>query len=249
MSSSDAPAVADTAPYPPHKWGLPAFLAVEAVLLVTAALVAALLTRGGDGFDATDVLVGTIAPTVIAAGVAVLITKFRGNGPRLDLRLQWRWDDVRTGLKFGLLALVVSLIGVAVWTQVVGADNAESAVGAMVDGRRFSVEAAVIMFLYLWLLGPICEEIIFRGLLWGAVERIWKSHKGAQVAAFVVSTAVFAVSHFEPLRTSLLVVTAIPIGLARLYTGRLLGSIVAHQVNNFFPAIAILLTTLGVVNM
>jgi membrane protease YdiL (CAAX protease family) len=110
--------------------------------------------------------------------------------------------------------------------------------------------AALALFFYLWLIGPICEEIIFRGLLWGAVERLrWSSERVGRFAAFAVSTAVFAVSHLEPLRTTLLVVIAIPIGLARLVTGRLLGSIVAHQVNNFFPALAILLTALGVLQL
>ncbi len=42
----------------------------------------------------------------------------------------------------------------------------------VVEGRAMSVSAAVAMFVYLWLLGPICEEIIYRGLLWGAVERL-----------------------------------------------------------------------------
>lgn len=73
----------------------------------------------------------------------------------------------------------------------------------------------------------------------------WGQEKWGRFAAFVLSTAVFAVSHLEPLRTSLLLVIAVPIGLARLVTGRLLASIVAHQVNNFLPALAILLTTLG----
>jgi len=56
---------------------------------------------------------------------------------------------------------------------------------------------------------------------------------------------IFAVSHLEPLRTSLLLVIGIPIGLARLFTGRLGASIVAHQVNNFLPAVAMLLIAIG----
>lgn len=242
-AATEAPA------YPPHRWGLPAFLLVEAILLASAGLVAALLTRGGGRFDATDVLVGTIAPTVIAAVAAVAVTSVRGNGPVLDLRLQWRWDDVVVGLKFGALGLVVSMIAVGVWTQAVGVQEAHSAVSVLVSTTPFSVQAAVVMFVYLWLLGPVCEEIIYRGLLWGAVERLGRDHRGARWAALVVSTAVFAVGHLEPLRAALLVVMAIPIGLARLYTGRLCAGIVVHQVTNFLPAVAILLSTLGVVHV
>jgi membrane protease YdiL (CAAX protease family) len=99
------------------------------------------------------------------------------------------------------------------------------------------------MFLYTWLLGPICEEIIFRGLCWGAFEPHW-----GRWWAFGLSTAIFAASHLEPLRTSLLLVISIPIGLGRLLTGRLPASIVAHQVNNFLPALATLLVALGVMS-
>jgi uncharacterized protein len=62
---------------------------------------------------------------------------------------------------------------------------------------------------------------------------------------FFLTTIIFAVSHLEPLRTSLLLVIGIPIGLARLFTGRLGASIIAHQVNNFLPAVATLLVALG----
>jgi uncharacterized protein len=64
-----------------------------------------------------------------------------------------------------------------------------------------------------------------------------------------VSTAIFAAGHLEPLRTTLLLVVAVPIGLARLFTGRLPASIVEHQMNNFLPALALLLTSLGVMTL
>ncbi|SNR72788.1 hypothetical protein SAMN06265360_11657 [Haloechinothrix alba] len=237
---------------PSPRWGFGAFLLVEAVLLTTAAFVSALLGSSSDGasIPTRHVLIGTITPTLVAVAVALLVTVVRGNGPVRDLSLQPRWDDVKTGLRFGALGLVITTLGVAVWTRFVGEDDAQSAIGALVADRPLSVYAALTVFFYLWLVGPICEEIIFRGLLWSAIERLqWKTMLWGRFAAFVISTAVFAVSHLEPLRTTLLLVIAIPIGLARLVTGRLLASIIAHQVNNFFPALAILLTALGVLQL
>jgi membrane protease YdiL (CAAX protease family) len=225
---------------------------VEAVLLTSAAFVSALLGNAPPGrpIPVRDVLIGTMAPTVIAAAVAVLCTVVRGNGPFEDLRLAWSWADVRTGLKFGAIGLVSTTVGAFLWTQAVGPENADSAIGALVENQPMSVSAAVIMFGYVWLIGPVCEEIIYRGLLWGAVERLhWGNEKWGRWAAFLLSTAVFAVSHLEPLRTTLLLVIAIPIGLARLVTGRLAGSVIAHQLNNFLPALAILLTSLGVMRL
>lgn len=245
-------AVAQERMPPPHQWGFGAFLLVELVLLASAAFISVLLGRpeAGQGIPMRDVLIGTAVPTGIAAAAALLVTVVRGNGPVIDLRLEWRWDDVKVGLRFGALGLVVTTTAVAVWTQVLGEDRAQSAIGALVGGREMSVSAALVMFCYVWLIGPLCEEIIYRGLLWGAVERLsWGSERWGRVAAFVLSTAVFAASHLEPMRTALLLVIAIPIGLARLVTGRLLGSVVAHQVNNFFPALAILLTALGVLQL
>lgn len=235
---------------PPQRWGFGAFLLVEATLLASAAFVSVLLgpVPPGGSIPVFDVLIGTMAPAVIAAGLALVITRVRGNGPFVDLRLSWRADDLRTGLRYGLLGLVFATVGAFVWTRLVGPENANSAISALVEDEPMSLSAAVAMFAYLWLLGPICEEIIYRGVLWRAVERLhWGKEKWGRLAAFLISTAVFAASHLEPLRTTLLIVIAIPIGLARLVTGRLLASIVAHQVNNFLPAVAILLTGLGVV--
>ncbi|WP_410644677.1 CPBP family intramembrane glutamic endopeptidase [Amycolatopsis sp. lyj-346] len=235
-------------PAPRHRWGFGAFLLVEVVLLSSAAFVSVLVGDTGPGpLPMRVVLLGTMLPTMIAAAVAVLITYVRGNGPVVDLRLEWRWADVKTGLRYGCVGLVFTTLAAYLWTRLVGDANATSAISALVEDRRMSISAALVMFVYLWLLGPICEEIIYRGLLWGAAEQLqWRSERWGRVAAFLLSTAVFAASHLEPLRTTLLLVIAVPIGLVRLVTGRLPGSIIAHQVNNFLPALTILLGALGV---
>jgi membrane protease YdiL (CAAX protease family) len=237
------PVARSTETVPSHRWGLGAFLLVEAVLVLSAVFIGAIMEPvRGSAIPASSVIVGTIVPTTLAALVAVLVTVLRGNGPLIDLRLRWRADDVKTGLKLGVAGLVLTVVAAQIWSTVVGPQNAHSAVSALVDGP-LPITAAIVMFLYTWLIGPICEEIIFRGLCWGAMERL----QWGRWAAFLLSTAIFAMSHLEPLRTSLLLVIAIPIGLARLITGRLTASIVAHQVNNFLPALALLLVSLGVI--
>jgi membrane protease YdiL (CAAX protease family) len=229
---------------PPHRWGFGAFLLVEAVLLLSAVFLAAILDPhpAHDTITVADEVVGTIVPTVLAAAVAVLATIVRGNGPVVDLRLTFRWADVKLGMKIGLAGVVLTVVAALVWTRIVGANDASSAINTVLDGGRMPITAAAVMFLYVWLIGPICEEIIFRGLLWGAIER----QQWGKWAAFGLSTAIFAVSHLEPIRTTLLLVIAIPIGLARLITGRLPASIIAHMMNNFLPALAMLLVAMGV---
>lgn len=230
-------------PAVPHRWGIGAFLLAEAVLVLSAVVLAAIIQPGPPATEIPigTVLVGTIVPTVLAAGVAVLATVLRGNGPLIDLRLRWSAADVRTGLKLGLAGLALTVVAAEIWTQIVGSKNATSAIGSLVAGGKLSLTSAAVTFLYTWLVAPVCEEIIFRGLCWGAIERQW-----GRWWAFGLSTAIFATSHLEPLRTSLLLVVAIPIGLGRLLTGRLAASIVAHQVNNFLPALTVLLIASGV---
>lgn len=229
-----------------HRWGFGAFLLAEAVLLLSAVFLAAILDPGPPGgvVPVSTVLIGTIVPTVLAAGVAVLCTVLRGNGPRLDLKLDFEPADLFTGLKLGLVGLMLTILAAYVWTKAVGEGNATSAINSLVGEGRMSVTSAIVIFLYIWLIGPVCEELIFRGLLWGAIQR----QSWGRWAAFGLSTAIFAASHLEPTRTLLLVVIALPIGFARLLTGRLTASIVAHQVNNFLPALVTLLVALGIMS-
>lgn len=226
-----------------HRWGFGAFLVVYAVFVLSAvvigALVATVAPRSVD--SATVVLLGTMVPTLLATITALLVTKLRGDGPKRDLRWSFGRGDIRAGFKFGVLGLVCTTLAAIVWTNFVGEENASSAVGRLVENERMPLAAAITMFLFIWLVGPVCEEIIYRGLLWGALERL----KWGRWVVFTLTTVIFAISHLEPLRTSLLVVIGIPIGLARLFTGRLGASVVAHQINNFLPALAVLLVATG----
>ncbi|GLZ41493.1 CPBP family intramembrane glutamic endopeptidase [Actinokineospora sp. NBRC 105648] len=236
--SPPAPAARD------HKWGFGAFLFVFAVFVLSAVVIGAVMGLAGP--DSTDsvavILIGTIVPTALATAATLLVTVVRGNGPKIDLKLSYNRDDLRVGLKFGLIGLVCTTVAAGIWTRIVGESNATSALGQLVDNQAMPTAAAVTIFVYVWLVGPLFEEIMYRGLLWGALERL----KWGRWAVFGLTTVIFAVSHLEPLRTSLLLVIGIPIGLARLYTGRLGASVVAHQVNNFLPALAVLLISLGV---
>ncbi|MFL6121894.1 lysostaphin resistance A-like protein [Actinophytocola sp.] len=226
-----------------HRWGFGAFLFVFAVFVLTAVMIGALVRAFAPRAigSPTVIVVGTMVPTVVAACVTLLVTKLRGNGPRIDLRWSFRREDVRTGLKWGFVGLICTTFAAFVWTSIVG-QHAQSAIGALVDNQRMPLAPAIVLFVFVWLIGPVCEELIYRGLLWGALERL----KWSRWSVFGLTTVIFAVSHLEPLRTSLLLVIGIPIGLARLFSGRLGASIVAHQVNNFLPAVAVLLVALGV---
>ncbi|MGP4017879.1 lysostaphin resistance A-like protein [Saccharopolyspora sp. 5N708] len=241
---SGSPAPGPPLPGPPgaaavrtHRWGLGAFFFAQAVFVLVSVTLAAALGSP----DALALVLMLVLPTVLAAAVAVVITVVRGNGPRLDFGLQWHWSDVTTGLAIGGIGVVTTTIATMLWMQWVGQDNAQSTVSSLLDGVKLPPVLAVVIFLHIWLVAPLCEELLYRGLLWGAMERL----RWSQLNVFVLSTAVFAIGHLEPERTALLLVIAIPIGVARMVTGRLTASVVAHQVNNFLPALGLLLLSFG----
>lgn len=225
----------------PPRWGLGAYLLAEAVFLgVSVSLI--LPSRLAHRPPSADVLLlSAVVPTVLAAAVAILATVVRGNGPRADLALHFEWADVLRGLRFGGAGLLVTIPAASLWATVVGPAKANSAVGEAFAGLRLSPVLAVLVFLVVWLVAPVCEEIVYRGLLWGAMERLGATGWWA----FGLTTLCFALAHFEFARTPLLLVVAVPIGLARLFTGRLTAGIVAHQLNNLLPAAALLMMMLG----
>ncbi len=228
-----------------QRWGFGAFILVEAVFILSAVFITAVGKSLGANLENSTalVLIGSLVPIMLAAGLAIAITYVRGNGPVIDLRLSLTKEDIATGLKIGVGGLVLTLAAANLWASIVGAENATSAVGELFTDANLPLSAAITMFLYMSFIGPICEEIIFRGLLWGAVER----QGWSRWAAFVLTTVIFAVSHLEPHRTWLLLVIAIPIGIARLITRRLGASIVVHVMNNFLPGLTLLLVSVGVI--
>ena len=229
-----------TRPARAHRWGVGAYVVVEAVFLGVSLLIGFLVAS--EGTSVATLTLALAVPTVLAAGTAVLITYLRGNGPRKDLGLVWSWQDIRVGLAYGFGGLVVTIPASVLYVVIVGADSASSAIGEVFAGLRAGPAAAIGLLLVVVLLAPLCEEIVYRGLLWGAIEQM----RVPRWAPFVVTTLLFAVAHFEFTRTPLLFVVALPIALARLRTGRLGASVVAHQVNNLLPGVVLTLALLGV---
>lgn len=202
------------------------FVAAEAAMIVVSVVVLA-------AFGATTLpalLTLLVVPPVLAALVAVGGTSVL----REQLGFRWSWKDLGIGLAFGVGGLALTLPAAAVWASWAGSD-ATSAVGEAFTGQQLPPLAAVLAFLAVWLVAPLSEEIMFRGALWRALE-LWGWNRWL---VFAVTSVAFSLAHLELLRTPLLLVLSIPIGLARLVTGNVLASVVAHQVNNFLPALAL----------
>lgn len=221
------------------------FLSMSVLVLVPFAL-ASWHAGSGLRLPGTALVAALVVPTVAAAAVATTGAALLGQGSLLErlrnqLSVRWRLTDAVIGLALGVVGMVVTLPAAAFWARWVGKSHANSAVGDVFDGQRLPLSLALVLFVGVWLVAPVCEEVLYRGVLWRAME-YWNWNRWV---IFGLTTVLFSCAHLELLRTPLLVVISLPIALARVLTGNLLASVVAHQANNFLPAVGLLLITQG----
>lgn len=98
----------------------------------------------------------------------------------------------------------------------------------------FLKNSLFITALYLGILIPIKEEIIFRGIIFSAIE-----NKFSPFIAFIVSSALFGLMHFQGLNIAsvFFLIIAFSLGFLRLKTNSLLPSIFLHIFNNLMGVI------------
>jgi uncharacterized protein len=220
------------------------FLVAQVLVVLPFALLA---RPGGAGVRVPGavLVIGLVASAVVAGVVVAAGAVHVGQGSlgerlRGELSVRWRGRDAGLGLALGVAGVALAWPVSALWAFSVGKSHANSAVGEVFGGQRLHLGWAFTLFFAVLLISPVYEEMLFRGVLWRAME-YWRWNRWVILG---LTTALFSLAHLELLRTPLLVVVTLPIALARLLTGNLLASIVAHQANNFLPAIALLLGTL-----
>lgn len=223
-------------------WGLLAFFigvaSYHLLGMVVSLLVAGTVT-GPKPLAAGEfgpLLLLVFLPT-LALGVGPLLGSWWwGRGPRIDFGLLPSGRDLRVGLACGGLALLGAYVVSFVLSLFYGAeqlsDVALNELTERFDSRVWLVIAVVIIVFA----APLAEELLVRGSLWGAL-----SHYRVPSWAILVLTAVlFAYLHADPLRTPALFVQGLAIGAARMITGKVGPSVVAHSLNNSLPALLIL---------
>lgn len=188
-----------------------------------------------------QVIIGTAVPWVGFAGWPLLVTAWRGNGPRIDLGLRLTWSDAGWGALGGVLASLAAAVG-AVITQAVFPDVTSAAGDAADQLLEGSGRLAIVIFALMIMVGaPIVEELFFRGLFFAALRK-----RGLGVVWTVIITAVvFAGFHFEPVRLLILLPSGLVLGWVRAKTGSVGASMVAHGLINAPGAVLLLLGTPG----
>lgn len=219
----------------PPRWGLWDVLAAAlGAILLGSALGGLLLVI--EAPTAVIVLVGTTVPWLALAGWPLLATRWRGNGPRIDLGLRLTWGDTGWGVLTGFAGLLLAGVA-ALITQLFVPDVTSAAAEAAGELQEEAGRLSIMMFALLVMVGaPIVEEIFFRGILFAALRK-----RGINAVVTIVLTGVvFAGFHFEPTRFFVLLPTGLLLGWVRWKTGSTGSSMVAHGVVNAPGAIVLL---------
>lgn len=96
---------------------------------------------------------------------------------------------------------------------------------------RDSVAGALLYVLYLCLLGPFLEEVLFRGIILHALKPY------GRVAAIVVSTLLFAVFHSNPVQIPVALFVGVLLAFLTLETKSIWPAVGAHVFNNSFVSL------------
>lgn len=204
------------------------------VLAVVGSLFVLAIEQSGPAAKGIGMIIATVLPWVALIGWPTLMTRIRGNGPILDLGLRWKWSDIGWGLLWGIAGLVVAVVLAVLTTAIFG--DFDSAAGKLAEGLADNKVIFVIFLLTVVIGAPIVEEFFFRGYVFAAFAK-----KGwLPILSVLMSAAIFAAWHLEPVRFLVLLGIGVTLGLARWLTASLTTSIVAHMTNNLVSSITLL---------
>lgn len=99
--------------------------------------------------------------------------------------------------------------------------------GKLAENFDLDVLPAPIMIFMIGILGPIMEEMLFRGMIYGKLRRAFSAWP-----AIVMSALLFGVFHMNLVQGIYASVLGIALGFVREKTGTVWGSVVVHMVFN-----------------
>jgi membrane protease YdiL (CAAX protease family) len=162
-------------------------------------------------------------------GVPVWAAATKGGGWVRDFRVRLRAIDVPLGLVVGTLAQLV-VVPLVSWPvlKLTGTDTEDLGKLARELGEKAdSTFGVVLLFVVVAIGAPIAEELFFRGLVLGSLQKRF----GAGWAV-VGSSVFFGATHFQPLQFAALTAAGVVFALLVVRTGRLGPAIIAHMAFN-----------------
>lgn len=200
----------------------------------------------------------TVFQTIVSVIVYILALAIAIAVPWKLLKQRLTWADVGFAQRLpswrdiGLAPVVffVSLIGSVVVMYIVslvlpGMDlETEQQIGFENISQRYEL---LLAFFTLVVLAPICEEVLFRGYLYGKVRKYYNA-----VWAIALTSIVFGLMHLyagpgNPLQWNAMIGTAVLavfIGGLREYTGNIWAGILVHMLKNAVAFFALFIAPL-----
>lgn len=213
-------------------WDIPITLVLALVFATAAAVLAEVL---GASFTVA-LIAGALSSWIGLAGWPIVVTIWRGNGPRLDLGFTMNWSDVRWGVLAGLVGLLLAGVAAALTMAVFGDFTSAAGDAAELLIAQSGPIAWITFGLLIMVGAPIAEELAFRGLMFSALLK-----RGVKPwLVIVITSALFAVFHIEPTRVFLLFVIGLVLGFVRYRTNSIGSAIIAHGVINAPAAIFVM---------
>jgi membrane protease YdiL (CAAX protease family) len=213
--------------------------AVFAIAVGLAASAASALAVRAGGISTLELFAFVVPAQALGTLVTALLIAARRGPVRSVLALRVQWSDltgipVGAGIQLVLSALALAVVETFFGGEVPGQEIVESA------GVTGGPAGRILVVLGVVVLGPIAEEVAFRGMLLPALlprGRRW---------AVNVSSAGFALLHLlDPnalFSVPFLFVVAIVLGNERLRTGRLGRPVAIHAGFNLLTVLAIFAT-------
>ena len=225
----------------PMHWGIPAFFlgygSFYLVGLVITAVFASIAVHLDTlpSADRGPLVLLALAPNVLLGVGPAVMSWWKGQGLRRDFGIVPTRRDLWIGALCGLVALGLGLLinillQNLVFKNSAGGGNAVQQLSGLSGGRSVWLAIAALFVVFG---APLTEEILVRGALWGALEH-YRLHRYAILG---LTSLMFAFMHQEPTVTLALFCQGLAIGTARMITGRIGASMIAHATNNLIPAL------------
>lgn len=213
-------------------WGLGDAMLAMVIFFVTSLAIGliAFSQSDGDGLEGVWLPLAVVSPAVIQLGYVAWLARARGQGLAADFRVKFTLSDAAVGAGLCVIGLILAGITATITFELFDSEPTATAAELLEDSEGGG-GLTVWIYLFAFLaatLTPLVEEIVFRGLWWSALEK-----RGMHpVLILTVTSAIFAAVHLEPIRTAVLFVLGMAIGLGRLVTGRIGASVAAHMYVN-----------------
>jgi membrane protease YdiL (CAAX protease family) len=185
------------------------------------------------------VLISSIALWVGFVGAPMVASRVEGTGdPIADFGVRFRWSDLPIGVVTGVgLQLVALPLLYAVIQFATGPLDIEGPARDLAD--KAGGPAGWAAFAIIVGVGaPIAEELFFRGLLRGAIQA-----RAGRTVAVVLSSALFAATHFQVVQFAGLFLAGLTWALLADRAERLGPAIVSHTAFNLTTVAALLMSS------